>query len=131
MLVVSIWVTLQAISIRTFPPKTFQNFRKNTEQLVVFMIKINGLQPCPISGRFIAEIDFGRKISMDRLYFILRDKTSDIRYSQELGIAKFDFENKRFRVCSKGEVKISRIKDEKEAKIMIKILEKIIKKAFI
>lgn len=90
------------------------------------------LQPCPIGGKYTAEINFGRKLSINVLCSILQNiEIEDLRYSLELGIAKFYFNEKRIRLDKNGNVHISDINDEREAKIWISQVRNIIQKAFV
>jgi len=97
----------------------------------MFMKSMIILSPCAITSKYIAEVNFKKKLSMDILYSILKNlKIKDLRYSQELGIAKFEFKGKRIRLDKNGKISVSRISNEQDAKFFIKELKYIIKKAF-
>lgn len=91
------------------------------------------LQPCPIGGKCVAEANFNKKLSIEALYAISQkeEKIRDFRGSIEFSIAKFYLGEKRIRLDGNGNVHISNISDEQEAKIWINRVESIVQKAFI
>ena len=96
------------------------------------MEKIIMLHPCPISGKYIAEFNLENRLSISVLCSKLQNfKVHDLRYSEELGIVKFDFEEKRVILDSNGKISISRINDLKEAEIFISKIKKIVQKTFL
>lgn len=88
------------------------------------------LQPCIISGNHVVEFNLARRINIGSLPYILKDqRISDLKYCEELGIAKFYLEDKRVRLDKTGLINIGNIKDLEEAEVYIKIIEETIQKA--
>jgi ArsR family metal-binding transcriptional regulator len=87
-------------------------------------------KPCTDDpGKFIAESSFGKKFSMGMLCEKLRDK-KNMKCSESLGVAKFDFDGATLIVYRSGRIDLRKISGVKEAGDIMARLEKALEDAF-
>lgn len=93
--------------------------------------EIRVIRPCPINGEGFAICNFKRRLIMDILLLMLQNpKIMNLKYSKEDGIAMFSLNGSKILLDISGYTQINGIKGEKDTKILVEELGKIIQKAF-
>ncbi|MCX9082978.1 MAG: hypothetical protein OIN83_12370 [Candidatus Methanoperedens sp.] len=70
--------------------------------------------------RFIAECHLGKRLVMEKLCDILREiGAKDLKCSLNLGVARFELEEKSVMVYQSGRVDIRKIRNTEEARIFL------------
>jgi ArsR family metal-binding transcriptional regulator len=93
-------------------------------------------RPCTDApGRFIAESSFGRRFAMGRLCALAKaidgaKGFSDLKCSESLGVAKFDYRGRTLILYKSGRIDLRRIVDADDALAVMHDIEERLKDAF-
>ncbi len=82
--------------------------------------------------RYIAECHLGKRLSMDKLCEVLRDKNAkELKCSIRLGVARFELEGRSVMIYQSGRVDIRRIRNPDEARELMEQIMHMVKDAVI
>ncbi len=99
-------------------------------------------KPCTDApGRFIAESRFGRQFNMGRLCSVVKaieggenstdvKAFTDVKCSESLGVAKFDFRGRTLILYRSGRIDLRKVVDEGDARAAMAELESVLSSAF-
>lgn len=82
-------------------------------------------------ARYVAEAALGRCLHIEKACFILRSLGfSGLKCSTSLGVARFELDGRAIMIYQSGRIDIRRVRDIKEASMIVEQVREIISSAF-
>jgi ArsR family metal-binding transcriptional regulator len=99
--------------------------------LLTFFMEIRLSRPCVDDPtRYIAECHLGKRLDMEKLCEILRETgAKELKCSLNLGVARFELEERSVMLYKSGRVDIRKIRTTEEARIFLEKINSLVSEA--